>query len=324
MNTLLDVRTLSVGIKNGTAEIRLVEDVSFSIAAGEAYGIVGESGCGKSTTIRAVIRLLAGRLRVSAGSIAFEGLDLARMDETALQRVRGAGIGMVFQDPLTALNPVLPVGRQIAEGLRHHGRTSRAGRAARTIEVMRLVGLPDPARIAAAFPHELSGGQRQRVAIAIALACAPKLLLADEPTTALDVTIQDQILRLLSELRRTLGMGLVLVTHDLGVVAQTCDRVAVMYAGRIVEEAPIARIFAAPAHPYTVALLSSIPQGARAWHPLRPIAGMPPDPAQRPLGCPFEPRCPRRLGVCAGAMPPFARLKVGGGGVACHNPVPHG
>lgn len=323
MNALLDVRALDVGTGSGATEIRLVEDVSFSVAAGEAYGIVGESGCGKSTTIRAVIRLLAGRLRVTSGSIAFEGVDLARLDETALRSVRGAGIGMVFQDPLTALNPVLPVGRQIAEGLRHHGRASRAGRAARTIEVMRLVGLPDPTRIAAAFPHELSGGQRQRVAIAIALACAPKLLLADEPTTALDVTIQDQILRLLSELRRTLGMGLVLVTHDLGVVAQTCDRVAVMYAGRIVEEAPIARIFAAPAHPYTVALLSSIPLGARARHPLRPIAGMPPDPAQRRLGCPFEPRCPRRLGVCAATMPPFAKPK-GGGGVACHNPVPHG
>jgi len=322
MNTLLDVRALGVGTGDGAAAIRLVEDVSFSVAAGEAYGIVGESGCGKSTTIRAVIRLLAGRLRVTSGSVAFEGVDLVRLDETALQGVRGAGIGMVFQDPLTALNPVLPVGRQIAEGLRHHRQTSGASRAARTTEVMRLVGLPDPARIGAAFPHELSGGQRQRAAIAIALACAPKLLLADEPTTALDVTIQDQILRLLSELRRTLGMGMVLVTHDLGVVAQTCDRVAVMYAGRIVEEAPIARIFAAPAHPYSVALLDSIPRGARARHPLRPIAGMPPDPAQRPRGCPFEPRCPRRLDVCA-AMPPFSKMEDGGG-VACHNPVPHG
>ena len=323
MNALLDVRGLGVGMGRGAAEVRLVQDLSFSVAAGEAYGIVGESGCGKSTTVRAVIRLLAGRLHVTSGSILFENLDLARLDETALRRVRGAGIGMVFQDPLTALNPVLPVGRQVAEGLRHHGQASRAGRAARMLEVMRLVGLPDPARIAAAFPHELSGGQRQRAAIAIALACAPRLLLADEPTTALDVTIQDQILRLLSELRRTLGMGLVLVTHDLGVVAQTCDRVAVMYAGRIVEEAPIARVFAAPAHPYTVALLASIPQGARARHPLRPIAGQPPDPAHRPGGCPFEPRCPRRLAVCAAAMPPLGAAD-GGGGVACHNPVPHG
>ncbi len=314
MNALLDVRALGVG----AGDIRLVEAVSFSVAAGEAYGIVGESGCGKSTTVRAVIRLLAGRLRVTSGSILFEGADLARLDETALQGVRGAGIGMVFQDPLTALNPVLPVGRQVGEGLRYHGEASGADRRARMMEVMRLVGLPDPARIAAAFPHELSGGQRQRVAIAVALACAPKLLLADEPTTALDVTIQDQILRLLSELRRTLGMGLVLVTHDLGVVAQTCDRVAVMYAGRIVEEAAIDCLFTAPAHPYTVALLASIPRGARARHPLRPIAGQPPDPARRPPGCPFEPRCPRRVEVCATAMPPFSD------GVACHNPVPHG
>ena len=321
MTTLLDVCALGVGMGSSSAAIRLVEDVSFSVGAGEAYGIVGESGCGKSTTIRAVIRLLAGHLHVTGGSIVFEGTDLARLDEATLRSVRGAGIGMVFQDPLTALNPVLPVGRQIAEGLRYHRQTTGADRRARMLDVMRLVGLPDPARIAAAFPHELSGGQRQRAAIAIALACGPRLLLADEPTTALDVTIQDQILRLLSDLRHTLGMGLVLVTHDLGVVAQTCDRVAVMYAGRIVEEAPIARIFAAPAHPYTLALLASIPRGARARHPLRPIAGMPPDPAHRPPGCPFEPRCPRRVKVCASIMPPFTRPE-GGGGFACHNPVP--
>ena len=315
MTPLLDVRALSVG----AGAVRLVQDVSFRVAAGEAYGIVGESGCGKSTTVRAVIRLLAGRLRVIAGQVLFEGADLAALDEAALQRVRGAGIGMVFQDPLTALNPVLPVGRQIAEGLRYHGQT--ADRTARMIEVMRLVGLPDPARIAAAWPHELSGGQRQRAAIAIALACAPRLLLADEPTTALDVTIQDQILRLLSDLRQRLGMGLVLVTHDLGVVAQTCDRVAVMYAGHIVEEASIANLFATPAHPYTVALLASIPRGARAQHGLHPIAGQPPDPAQRPPGCPFQPRCPRRLDVCAAVMPPFTSREAGG--FACHNPA-HG
>ncbi len=316
MNTLLDVRALGVG----TGSIRLVEDVSFRVGAGEAYGIVGESGCGKSTTVRAVIRLLAGRLRVTAGEVLFEGADLAKLGEAALQRVRGAGIGMVFQDPLTALNPVLPVGRQIAEGLRYH-RQSTGDRTARMIEVMRLVGLPDPARIAAAYPHELSGGQRQRAAIAIALACAPKLLLADEPTTALDVTIQDQILRLLSDLRRRLGMGLVLVTHDLGVVAQTCDRVAVMYAGHIVEEAAVAELFAAPAHPYTVALLASIPHGSRARHALHPIAGQPPDPAHRPPGCPFQPRCPRRLEMCATLMPTFTVRE--GGGFACHNPA-HG
>ena len=320
MTALLDVQGLSVGMGSGAAEIRLVDDVSFQVGAGEAYGIVGESGCGKSTTIRAVIRLLAGRLRVTAGHVLFAGTDLAQLGEAALQRVRGAGIGMVFQNPMTALNPVLPVGRQIAEGLRYHRGAAGADRARRVLEVMRLVGLPDPARIATALPHELSGGQRQRAAIAIALACAPRLLLADEPTTALDVTIQDQILRLLSDLRRALGMGLVLVTHDLGVVAQTCGRVAVMYAGRIVEEAPVARLFTAPAHPYTLALLASIPRGARADHALHPIAGLPPNPAHRPPGCPFEPRCPRRLARCATVMPPFAAARTGGG-VACHNPV---
>ena len=320
MTTLLDVRGLEVGYAQGGRTIKLVEDVSFALPPGAAYGIVGESGCGKSTTVRAVIRLLAGRVGILAGSIGFEGADLVRLNEAQMRRVRGAGIGMVFQDPITALNPVLTVGRQIGEGLRYHADIAPSDRAGRVAEVLRLVGLPDPARIAASFPQELSGGQRQRAAIAIALVCAPRVLLADEPTTALDVTIQDQILRLLSDLRSRLGMALVLVTHDLGVVAQTCDRVAVMYAGRLVEEAPIGRLFARPAHPYTQALLRSIPRGARAGHPLLPIGGQPPDPARRPPGCPFAPRCPRRLGVCAEAMPDWTPA-VPDGGFACHNPV---
>jgi oligopeptide/dipeptide ABC transporter ATP-binding protein len=317
------VQGLSVGLGAGSDAVRLVDDVSFGVRAGEAYGIVGESGCGKSTTIRAVIRLLSGRLRILSGKVLFEGGDLATLPESGLQKVRGAGIGMVFQDPLTALNPVLPVGRQIAEALQFHESTSRTDRKLRMLEVLRLVGLPDPNRIASAYPHELSGGQRQRVAIAIALACAPRLLLADEPTTALDVTIQDQILRLLSELRATLGMALVLVTHDLGVVAHTCGRVAVMYAGRIVEQAPIAALFAAPAHPYTVALLNSIPRGPRRQHGLNPIAGMPPNPTNRPPGCQFAPRCGRRLPHCEIVAPALV-FRDGDAGVACHNPVPHG
>jgi oligopeptide/dipeptide ABC transporter ATP-binding protein len=321
MAELLSVENLGIGITRGGAQVALVEDVSFGVRPGESYGIVGESGCGKSTTIRAIIRLLLGRARITSGAIRFEGRDLAVADEKTLRGVRGAGIGMVFQDPLTALNPVIPVGRQITEGLRYHGTSSAAEREARMLEVMRLVGLPDPARIAAAFPHELSGGQRQRAAIAIALICSPRLLLADEPTTALDVTIQAQILRLLTELRQRLGMALILVTHDLGVVAQTCDRVAVMYSGRIVEEAPIRHIFAAPRHPYTVALLNSIPRGTRAAHPLHPIAGMPPDPAQRPPGCSFAPRCPRRRADCEVAVPPWTP-SPGGGGFACLHPAP--
>jgi oligopeptide/dipeptide ABC transporter ATP-binding protein len=320
---LLTVEHLGIGISRGEATVALVEDVSFTIRSGESYGIVGESGCGKSTTIRAIIRLLAGRARITGGAIRFEGQDLAQADEATLRPLRGAGIGMVFQDPLTALNPVMTVGQQIAEGLRYHGKTPPPERRARMIEVMRLVGLPDPARIAASFPHELSGGQRQRAAIAIALICAPRLLLADEPTTALDVTIQAQILKLLSDLRTRLGMALILVTHDLGVVAQTCDRVAVMYSGRIVEEAPIARIFAAPRHPYTVALLNSIPRGTRAKHPLHPIAGMPPDPAQRPPGCSFAPRCPNRQADCETAFPAW-KISAGGGGFACYHPASGG
>jgi peptide/nickel transport system ATP-binding protein len=320
MPELLTVEHLGIGIPFGEGTVALVEDVSFTVRAGESYGIVGESGCGKSTTIRAIIRLLAGRARITAGAIRFEGQDLASADEATLRPLRGAGIGMIFQDPLTALNPVITVGAQIAEGLRYHGNVPSAGRRARMLEVMRLVGLPDPARIAAAFPHELSGGQRQRGAIAIALVCSPRLLLADEPTTALDVTIQAQILKLLSELRTRLGMALILVTHDLGVVAQTCDRVAVMYSGRIVEEAPIARIFSAPRHPYTVALLNSIPRGTRAKHPLHPIVGIPPDPAHRPPGCGFAPRGPNRQADCERAVPAWA-ASPGGGGFACNHPA---
>jgi oligopeptide/dipeptide ABC transporter ATP-binding protein len=317
---LLEVERLGIGIPRGQGSVALVEDVSFTVRAGEAFGIVGESGCGKSTTIRAIIRLLGGRARITEGAIRFEGEDLATADEARLRPLRGAGIGMIFQDPLTALNPVMTVGTQIAEGLRFHGTISRAGRRARMLEVMRLVGLPDPARIAASYPHELSGGQRQRAAIAIALVCSPRLLLADEPTTALDVTIQAQILKLLGGLRTQLGMALILVTHDLGVVAQTCDRVAVMYSGRIVEAAPIARIFAAPRHPYTVALLNSIPRGTRANHPLHPIAGMPPDPAHRPSGCSFAPRCPNRQPDCERAFPAWT-MAAGGGGFACYHPA---
>ncbi len=321
MTELLDVRGLSVEVRRTPGDaIRLVDAVSLTVGAGEAYGLVGESGCGKSTTVRAIIRLLGAGARVAEGSIMFEGRDLARLGEREVEAVRGGGIGMVFQDPLSALNPVLPAGRQIAEGLRHHGVRGRAVRAARVRDVMRLVGLPDPDRIAAAYPQELSGGQRQRVGIAMALACAPRLLLADEPTTALDVTIQDQILALLSDLRARLAMALLLVTHDLGVVAQTCTRVAVMYAGRIVEEAPVADLFAAPVHPYTRALLASIPRGPRARHGLRPIAGLPPDPAHRPPGCAFAPRCPRQIDVCSAVIPTWTVRPRGGGGHACHNP----
>lgn len=320
MAQLLNVDHLSIGIPHGGGTVALVEDVSFTIRAGDSYGIVGESGCGKSTTIRAIIRLLSGKARITQGRIQFEGVDLVQAPEGALRSMRGGGIGMVFQDPLTALNPVITVGRQIAEGLRYHGALPAAARWARMLEVLRLVGLPDPPRIAAAFPHELSGGQRQRAAIAIALISSPRLLLADEPTTALDVTIQAQILRLLSDLRSRLGMALILVTHDLGVVAQTCDRVAVMYSGRIVEEAPIRRIFQRPRHPYTVALLNSIPRGARADHLLHPIAGVPPDPAHRPPGCSFAPRCPNRQADCVGA-PPGWTPEAAGGGFACFHPV---
>lgn len=262
---LLSVRDLTVIYHGRRGVVRAVDGASFSVARGEILGIVGESGSGKSTAIRALLRLLpAPPAEITGGEAGFGGVDLLRCPAGELRRVRGAGISMVFQDSLKALNPVLPIGSQIGEGLRSRERLGAAALRARVIEAMALVGIPDPERRVAAYPHELSGGLRQRAAIAAALISRPALLLADEPTSALDVTIQDQILRLLARLRDELGMSVVLVTHDLGVVAQTCQRVAVMYAGQIVEAGPVSEVFAAPAHPCTAALLGSTRRGGGA------------------------------------------------------------
>jgi len=292
---LLEVRDLVVEFPGGA---RAADGVSFDIRRGEVFGIVGESGSGKSTVVRSLIRLLPGEARVLSGEVRYGGRNLVELSERRLRLVRGAEIGMIFQDPLAALNPVLPVGLQITEGLRHHEALSRSAVRKRVLETMALVGLPDPRRLLRTYPHELSGGLRQRVAIAIALVSSPRLLLADEPTTALDVTIQDQILKLLVGLRDRLGMSVVLVTHDLGVVAQTCQRVAVMYAGRIVETAPVEQLFASPAHPYTQALLESIPRGRAVDAKVRAIPGAPPDLDELPSGCRFAPRCRFALDTC--------------------------
>jgi oligopeptide/dipeptide ABC transporter ATP-binding protein len=295
---LLSVRGLSAVYQGRHGLVRAVQDVSFSVERGEIYGVVGESGSGKSTTIRALLRLLPSPpARITGGEVLFGGADLLKMREADLCRIRGARIAMVFQDPLQALNPVMPIGRQIGEAL-YRERLDRARLRSRVVEAMGLAGIPDPERRLGAYPHELSGGLRQRAAIAAALIARPALLLADEPTTALDVTLQAQILKIFKERRDEIGMSVILVTHDLAVVAETCRRVAVMYAGRIVEEGPVARVFTAPAHPYTAALLGATLDRAVNRTRLRPIPGAPPDLVSPPPGCGFAPRCAHAIPGC--------------------------
>jgi len=283
---LLSVRNLTVRIGPATP----VEEVSFDIGTGEVLGLVGESGSGKSLTLRAIMRLLP-RVAHTSGQMLWQGRDLAALPEAELRALRGREIAIVFQEPMAALDPVLTVGLQITESLAEHlGLRGRAARA-RAAEVLDLVGIPDARRRLSSYPHEFSGGMRQRAMIAIALAAGPKLLLADEPTTALDVTIQDQILKLLLRLSAELSMSVVLVTHDLGIVAETCDRVAVLYSGRIMETGSVETIFRRPAHAYTLGLINSVPQGKNARQRLASIPGTPPDPLDLPPGCRFAPRC---------------------------------
>jgi oligopeptide/dipeptide ABC transporter ATP-binding protein len=288
---LLDVRDLRVEFALAHGKLRAVDGASFGVAPGQALGIVGESGSGKTMTLRALIGLLPRAARVSGGSVMFEGDDLVALDESRLREIRGRSIAMVFQEPMTALNPIMKVGDQIAEGpLVRLGLGHRQARE-RALELMRLVGIPDPKRRADSYPFELSGGLRQRVMIAIALSGNPKLLLCDEPTTALDVTIQQQILSLISELQASLGLSVVFVSHDLAVIAQTCDHVAVMYAGQVVEHGPIEAVFKEPRHPYTLSLLRSVPHVDVVRERLATIPGSPPDLAAPPPGCRFHPRC---------------------------------
>ena len=291
MSALLEVRNLKTYFRSEGTVVRAVDGVSFTVERGRTLGLVGESGCGKSVTNLSILRLIPSPPgRIVEGEILLEGKDLARAPESEMQHIRGNRVSMIFQDPMTSLNPYLTAGRQVAEVLElHKGMSSAQGRA-RAREMFELVGIPDPERRLDDYPHQLSGGMRQRVMIAMALACEPKVLLADEPTTALDVTIQAQILELIKDLRRRLGTAVVLVTHDLGVVAGMADDIAVMYAGRIVEYGPAGEIFRNPKHPYTQGLLASKPRldtkGA-----LKPIRGMPPHLGALPEGCRFRPRC---------------------------------
>ncbi len=308
---LLDVRGLSVRFSVEAGRVQAASDVSLMLRRGETLGLVGESGCGKSTVAFALMGLLPRNARVTAGEVRFEGRDLLTLKPLELQQLRGNRLSMIFQNPLTSLDPSFTIGSQIVDVLREHrGMTGAAARAA-AINLLRQVGIPAPEERLHAHPHRLSGGQRQRVVIAIALACNPSLLIADEPTTALDVTIQAQILDLLRRLRAERQTAIILITHDLGVVAQMCARVAVMYAGRIVEDAPVGAIFGGPLHPYTAALLRSIPAPGTTRGALEVIEGTVPDLTNPPPGCPFAPRCPSRRPVCSERVPPLVEVSTG-------------
>ncbi|HKI33823.1 MAG TPA: ABC transporter ATP-binding protein [Gemmataceae bacterium] len=295
MQPLLDIRNLSVRFGAAPA----VDGVSFTVAEGETLALVGESGCGKTLTALSVLRLTPPAAVVEAESIALHRRELTRLSEREMRQVRGKEVGVVFQDPLTALNPVWPVGEQVAEGLRLHEGLGRRAAWERTVEALREVGIADPRRRASEYPHQLSGGMRQRAMIAAALACRPPLLIADEPTTALDVTLQAQIIDLLLRLREERRLSILLITHDLGVVAELAHRVAVLYAGQVVESAGVAALFRRPLHPYTRALLSAVPRvDGQAGRRLATIEGAVPDPTRYPSGCRFAPRCPHALEPC--------------------------
>jgi oligopeptide/dipeptide ABC transporter ATP-binding protein len=316
---LLRVDRLDVDVLGDAGAVRLVDGVSFELAAGEVLGLVGESGCGKSVTALSLLRLLPEPpIRVQAERVGFEELDLARLSRSRLREVRGSRIGMIFQEPMTSLNPTFTVGWQIDEALRLHTKLGRAARRGRALELLRHIGVGAPEQRLAQYPHELSGGLRQRMMIAVALACAPRLLIADEPTTALDVTVQLQILQLIDRLRREDGMAVLLITHDLGVISALADRVVVMYSGRIVETGATARLLSTPRHPYTAALLQARPHLHGPRGELRAIAGTVPSPAARPAGCAFAPRCTQALPRCARDVP---LLDAAAHAVACWNPV---
>ena len=308
----MQVRDLRTHFFTRAGVARAVDGVSFSIDAGETLALVGESGCGKSVTAFSLLRLVADPPgRIVGGEIVFEGRDLVKLSATEMRAVRGDRIAMIFQEPMTSLNPVFTIGDQIREAIVQHRPMSRREAWNRVIETLELVGIPDPARRAHEYPHRLSGGMRQRAMIAMALACGPRLLIADEPTTALDVTIQAQILDLIGDLKRTLGMGVLLITHDLGVVAQHAQRVAVMYAGRIVEQAPIQALFSHPRHPYTRGLIASIPKGGPDPQRLQEIAGMVPALTDMPAGCAFAPRCGYAMDRCRTELPPLVATSHG-------------
>ncbi|WP_419736178.1 ABC transporter ATP-binding protein [Pseudomonas sp. COR18] len=318
---VLQVQELSVVAHNGPVPLTLVDRLSFDLGEGEILGLVGESGSGKTMACRALMRLLpSGSLSVEGKAVRLAGQNLLALDEKGMRAMRGRQIGMVFQNPGSHLDPLMRIGEQIAEGIRQHQQCSRREARAQAIEVLRQVGIPDPQRRVDNYPHEFSGGMRQRAMIAVALGCEPKVLIADEPTTALDVTVQAQILRLLLDLRDQRGLSLIMITHDLGVVAQTCDSIAVMYAGRLCEHGRKQDLLAYPRHPYTAGLVACQPAGGASQEPLRTIGGQPPLLADLPAGCRFNPRCQQAATDCRETLPDLRALDQGQR-VACHYPL---
>ena len=301
MADILEVENLKTYFITKEKTVKAVDDVSFTIHEGESFALVGESGCGKSATCRSILRLIHKPGQIVDGHVRYKGQDLTTLSDKEMRQIRGKEIAMIFQEPMTALNPVLTIGEQIFEAFGGQ-KMSKKEKTERAIQLLQMVGIPRPEMRLKEYPHQFSGGMRQRAMIAIALAARPKLLLADEPTTALDVTIQDQIINLLNDLKERLGMSILLITHDLGVVAQMCDRVAVMYAGHVVEIADTLSLFSSPRHPYTYGLLSSLPTG-REKERLVPIPGAPPDLSNPPAGCPFAPRCRFAQERCHGELP---------------------
>ena len=317
MTALLEIRDLQTSFFTSDGEVRAVNGVTFSIEAGKTMGLVGESGCGKSVTALSVIQLLTkGTGRIVGGEVLYEGDNIAAFSEVRMRTIRGNDISMIFQEPMTSLNPVFSVGEQIAEAVRIHQKLSRKEARNRAVEMLRLVKIAEPEKRLNDYPHQMSGGMRQRVMIAMALSCNPKLLIADEPTTALDVTIQAQILELISELQEQLGMAVLMITHDLGVVAEQADEVAVMYAGKIIEHATPETIFANPKHPYTIGLMKSIPGMGTPGRRLDTIPGVVPSPLNWPTGCRFRTRCRNAGDICAATQPELIDVEPGHS-VAC-------
>jgi oligopeptide/dipeptide ABC transporter ATP-binding protein len=326
MNPILEIENLSTHFETARGTVRAVDEVNLRLNEGDTLGIAGESGCGKTVLALSIMRLIPRPPgRIVSGRILFEGGDLLALSDEEMRRVRGKRISMIFQEPMTSLNPVFRIGDQVAETLQLHEGLSSKGALERAVEMLRLVGIPSPEMRARDYPHQMSGGMRQRVMIAMALSCRPRLMLADEPTTALDVTIQAQILDLIQDLKREVGTSVVLITHDLGVIAEAAQYAAIMYAGWVVEQGPVADIFASPLHPYTVGLMNSIPRIGSALPGngyLNVIPGTVPDLLELPSGCKFRDRCPRVMPVCA-EMVPQLREKTTGHSVRCwlwHSP----
>lgn len=306
MEHILEVKDLQTSFLTSSGEVKAVRGVSFFVNKGESVGIVGESGSGKSVTSLSVMQLLVGTGKIIGGSVKLNGRELVGLSPKEMRSIRGKEVAMIFQDPMTSLNPLIPVGEQVGEMLWSHDKSlSKAQREERVIDLFRMVRIPEPETRLKSFPHEFSGGMRQRVMIAMALACKPDLLIADEPTTALDVSIQDQILKLMRSIQKEMGMSIMFITHDLGVVAELCSRVLVMYGGLIMEEASIYDVFENPLHPYTMGLIASIPDiNQDKSKKLQPIIGSPPDMIHPPEGCPFAPRCPYACRICLHQLPP--------------------